>query len=104
MKSRMMDNTEPITRRRRDRPECPKAGLLRRVAGALWARVCPRVCSARALSLNINVPGVYLSYPFCAQKCTYCNFSSGVFPRDLEVRYREALAREIRAHHFAWTP
>ena len=114
MKARIMDNTEPITRRRRDRPECPKAGLLRRVGGALWAwvcprvcvatRVCPRVCSARALSLNINVPGVYLSYPFCAQKCTYCNFSSGVFPRDLEVRYREALAREIRAHHFAWTP
>jgi len=109
-----MDNTEPITRRRRDRPECPKARLLRRVGGALWARVCPRVCvdtrvcprvcSARALSLNINVPGVYLSYPFCAQKCTYCNFSSGVFPRDLEVRYREALAREIRAHAWDWTP
>jgi oxygen-independent coproporphyrinogen-3 oxidase len=59
---------------------------------------------APALSLSINVPGVYLSYPFCTQKCTYCNFSSGVFPRDLEPRYRDALAREIRAHHFAWTP
>jgi oxygen-independent coproporphyrinogen-3 oxidase len=57
-----------------------------------------------ALSLNINVSGVYISYPFCAQKCTYCNFASGVFPRDLEVRYREALAREIRAHAWAWTP
>src|SRR5450631_2133612 len=57
-----------------------------------------------ALSLNINVPGVYVSYPFCAQKCTYCNFASGVFPRDLEVRYREALAREIRAHAWTWTP
>ncbi len=57
-----------------------------------------------ALSLNINVSGVYISYPFCAQKCTYCNFASGVFPRDLEVRYREALAGEIRAHAWEWTP
>lgn len=50
------------------------------------------------------MPGVYLSYPFCAQKCTYCNFASGVFPRDLEVRYRAALEHEIRAHAWAWTP
>ena len=47
-----------------------------------------------------KVPGVYVSYPFCAQKCTYCNFASGVFPRALEDRYRSALAAEIRAH--AW--
>ena len=32
----------------RDRPECPKARLLRRVAGAIWARVCPRVCTINA--------------------------------------------------------
>jgi oxygen-independent coproporphyrinogen III oxidase len=57
-----------------------------------------------ALSSNITVPGVYISYPFCAQKCTYCNFSSGVFPREIEVRYREALAREIGAHVWDWTP
>ena len=57
-----------------------------------------------ALSLSINVPGVYISYPFCAQKCTYCNFSSGVFPRDLEVRYRQALEREIRARAWEWIP
>src|ERR1017187_4704955 len=50
-----------------------------------------------ALSLNINVPGVYISYPFCAQKCTYCTFASGVFPREIELCYREALARESRA-------
>jgi oxygen-independent coproporphyrinogen-3 oxidase len=54
--------------------------------------------------LNINVPGVYISYPFCAQKCTYCNFASGVFPREIEVRYRAALAREIGAHAWDWTP
>lgn len=48
--------------------------------------------------------GVYLSYPFCAQKCTYCNFASGVFPAELERRYVEALRREIGAHEWAWTP
>jgi oxygen-independent coproporphyrinogen-3 oxidase len=50
------------------------------------------------------VPGVYLSYPFCAQKCTYCNFASGVFPRDLEARYLDALKREISAYAWRWTP
>ena len=50
------------------------------------------------------MPGVYLSYPFCAQKCTYCNFASGVYPRDLEHRYLEALNREIRTHAWEWEP
>ncbi len=48
--------------------------------------------------------GVYLSYPFCAQKCTYCNFASGVFPRALEARYLDALAAEIRVHRWEWRP
>ena len=50
------------------------------------------------------MPGVYISYPFCAQKCTYCNFASGVFPRDLEPRYLDALEAEIRAHVWEWLP
>jgi oxygen-independent coproporphyrinogen III oxidase len=50
------------------------------------------------------VPGVYLSYPFCAQKCTYCNFASGVFPRPLEARYLAALEAEVRAHAWQWRP
>jgi oxygen-independent coproporphyrinogen-3 oxidase len=50
------------------------------------------------------VPGVYVSYPFCAQKCTYCNFASGVFPRSQEDPYLDALAREIRAHQWRWVP
>jgi oxygen-independent coproporphyrinogen-3 oxidase len=50
------------------------------------------------------VAGVYISYPFCAQKCTYCNFASGVFPRDLEPRYLDALRREIDQHHWQWQP
>jgi len=47
---------------------------------------------------------VYLSYPFCAQKCTYCNFASGVFPRDQERRYVHALGGELRAHCWQWRP
>lgn len=48
--------------------------------------------------------GVYLSYPFCAQKCTYCNFASGVLPRELEPRYLECIAAEIQATEWQWTP
>ena len=47
---------------------------------------------------------MYLAYPFCAQKCTYCNFASGVFPRALEPRYLEALQAELRAHPWQWIP
>jgi oxygen-independent coproporphyrinogen III oxidase len=50
------------------------------------------------------MPGVYISYPFCAQKCTYCNFASGVFPLALEPRYLEAVRNEIRDIGWAWTP
>jgi oxygen-independent coproporphyrinogen-3 oxidase len=48
--------------------------------------------------------GVYISYPFCAQKCTYCNFASGVFPRELETRYLNALESEIAGHRWQWAP
>lgn len=41
--------------------------------------------------------GVYISWPFCAQKCTYCNFASGVATRDLERGYFAALRGEICA-------
>src|SRR5580658_6772984 len=48
--------------------------------------------------------GVYISYPFCAQKCTYCNFASGVFPRELEPRYVDALITELAGHPWNWQP
>jgi oxygen-independent coproporphyrinogen-3 oxidase len=50
------------------------------------------------------VAGVYISYPFCAQKCTYCNFASGVFPRELEDRYLGVLLSELRSTQWPWTP
>ena len=48
--------------------------------------------------------GVYISYPFCAQKCTYCNFASGVFPRELEDRYLGVLLSELRSTEWLWMP
>ena len=48
--------------------------------------------------------GVYISYPFCAQKCTYCNFASGVFPRELEDRYLDVLLSELRSTQWPWIP
>jgi len=50
------------------------------------------------------MPGVYISWPFCAQKCTYCNFASGVFPRELEAAYTRRLEAEIDATAWPWTP
>jgi oxygen-independent coproporphyrinogen-3 oxidase len=50
------------------------------------------------------VAGVYISYPFCAQKCTYCNFASGVFPRELEDRYLDVLLSELRSTQWPWMP
>ena len=50
------------------------------------------------------MPGVYLSYPFCAQKCTFCNFASGVRPRELEDHYHAALLAELRAAEWQWPP
>jgi oxygen-independent coproporphyrinogen-3 oxidase len=44
-----------------------------------------------------KVHGVYISFPFCRQKCTYCNFASGVFSDALQASYVGALEREIRS-------
>ena len=48
--------------------------------------------------------GIYISYPFCEQKCTYCHFSSGVFPRHWERDYLDALIAEIDAAQYPAPP
>jgi oxygen-independent coproporphyrinogen III oxidase len=50
------------------------------------------------------VPGVYLSFPFCAQKCTFCNFASGVYADAAQAEYEQRLLEEIRAHAWQWRP
>jgi len=39
--------------------------------------------------------GVYVQVPFCASKCSFCNFSSRVEPSSLFDRYGHALEQEI---------
>lgn len=48
--------------------------------------------------------GVYISYPFCQQKCTFCNFASDVGSRDTRDRYDAALLTEIRSYKWYWVP
>jgi oxygen-independent coproporphyrinogen III oxidase len=48
--------------------------------------------------------GVYISWPFCAQKCTVCNFASGVFPDALAQEYGHAVCDEISRHRWLWRP
>ena len=50
------------------------------------------------------MPGVYIAYPFCRQKCTYCNFASGPFSAALEDGYLRAVHAEIAAHDWRWRP
>ena len=41
--------------------------------------------------------GIFVSIPFCAQKCTYCNFRSDVFSHGLRTDYLGCLAIEINS-------
>ena len=50
------------------------------------------------------MPGVYVSYPFCTQKCTFCNFASAVSSGDVKARYGQALRDEIRSQKWLWSP
>ncbi len=48
--------------------------------------------------------GVYVSYPFCNHKCSFCNFASGVSPAETVARYHAAVLRQIRSHAWMWLP
>jgi len=41
--------------------------------------------------------GVYISVPFCRTKCSFCNFASGVFARNVFDRYVDQVVQEIAA-------
>lgn len=43
----------------------------------------------------MSTPGIYVSIPFCAQKCTYCNFRSDVYARELRSEYVRQVAVEL---------
>ncbi|HEU5233381.1 MAG TPA: radical SAM family heme chaperone HemW [Terriglobales bacterium] len=41
--------------------------------------------------------GIYISVPFCRSKCSFCNFASGVFSRELMSAYVARVREEIVA-------
>jgi oxygen-independent coproporphyrinogen-3 oxidase len=41
--------------------------------------------------------GLYISFPFCRSKCTYCNFASGVYPARDHERYVARVLEDLRA-------
>lgn len=54
--------------------------------------------SARDQSYNLRVSreaGIYIHVPFCARKCTYCNFNTTDYYDELAASYVEAVAKEI---------
>ena len=50
------------------------------------------------------MPGVYISYPFCRQKCTFCNFASDVAGPNAVSGYERALLTELRSRNWPWVP
>ncbi|MGI8960056.1 MAG: radical SAM family heme chaperone HemW [Bryobacteraceae bacterium] len=50
------------------------------------------------------MPGVSLSYPFCDQKCSFCNFASSVSPVETRVLYDRTLLKELQSHFWDWLP
>jgi len=44
-----------------------------------------------------NQIGLYISFPFCRSKCTYCNFASGVYPARDHERYVDRVIEDLRA-------
>jgi oxygen-independent coproporphyrinogen-3 oxidase len=50
------------------------------------------------------VPGIYISYPFCTQKCSFCNFASGVSSSDVRQQYEQLLLLDVRARPWRFLP
>jgi len=40
--------------------------------------------------------GIYISVPFCRSKCSYCNFASGVFAREMAAGYVQRVCADLR--------
>jgi oxygen-independent coproporphyrinogen-3 oxidase len=51
--------------------------------------------SAQTAPANV---GVYIQVPFCQAKCSYCNFSTGVFRSEAYAPYVDAMCTEILDH------
>jgi len=48
----------------------------------------------------MTAAGLYVHIPFCSSRCSYCDFATGLYQRELADRYVRAIVEEIRATRF----
>src|SRR2546430_16648173 len=70
------------------------------MAGCIFLRIRraapPRAASQDRSGLTPIMPtlGIYIQFPFCASKCSFCNFRSQVAPASVFDAYCAAVERE----------
>ena len=42
--------------------------------------------------------GLYIHFPFCASKCSYCNFNSYSNKNELQLKYFQSLLKELQMY------
>ena len=48
----------------------------------------------------MTAAGLYLHFPFCSSRCSYCDFATGLYKQELAERYVRALVTEIRSSRY----
>src|SRR5215216_4655043 len=48
----------------------------------------------------MTAAGLYVHIPFCSSRCSYCDFATGLYQRELAERYVCALVAEIRSARY----
>ena len=48
----------------------------------------------------MTAAGLYVHIPFCSSRCSYCDFATGLYQRELAESYVHALVAEIRASRY----
>lgn len=48
----------------------------------------------------MTAAGLYVHIPFCSSRCSYCDFATGLYQREVAERYVHALAAEIRSSSY----
>jgi putative oxygen-independent coproporphyrinogen III oxidase len=49
---------------------------------------------------KMSEAGLYVHIPFCSSRCSYCDFATGLYRRELADRYVRAVIREIGSTRF----
>src|SRR5574338_94678 len=48
----------------------------------------------------MRAAGLYVHFPFCSSRCSYCDFTTGLYQADLAERYVCGLIKEIQASQY----